>query len=216
MRQSVQDRRNILSQARLVIPVLAVLGSWTSVADETPPGAGDPTQVVDALHEALIEVANRSDSLSYESRFQMLEPAIDNSHDFSTIARLVGGRFWRNLNDKERLLFTEAFRRASIATYVGRFASAEGLNFDQATLHESLGSRVRVRSHLIRADGSRVRFAYTLHDMHDQWRIINILADGVSDLALQRAKLSKLYTDTGLQDVLDHLKAKADKVAEGS
>ncbi len=168
MTRSVQERRNILSKARPFTLLLAVLSSWICVAAETP-GAGDPTQVVDALHDALIEVASRSDLLSNESQFRKLEPAIETSHDFSTIARLVGGRFWRNLNDNERSLFTEAFRRASIAAYTTRFASAEGVTFDEATLHESGGSRVTVRSHLIRADGTGVTFEYVLHDEHDQW-----------------------------------------------
>ena len=37
---------------------------------------------------------------------------------------------WKNLSENERSLFTEAFRRASIATYASRFASASGVSFD--------------------------------------------------------------------------------------
>ncbi len=92
----------------------------------------------------------------------------------------------------------------------------EGVKFDQATLHKSVGSRVTVRSHLIRADGSLVTFEYVLQDTDDQWRIITILVDGVSDLALQRAELTKLYGDKDFQGVMEHLEAKAENVAEGS
>ena len=167
-------------------------------------------QVVDELHNALIEIASRSDSLTYELRFQKLEPAIDGSHDFFTIARLVGGHFWKNLNDDERTHFTEAFRRASIAAYASRFALAEGVGFEQARLQGSFGDRVSVRSHLVRADGSLVMFDYVLHNERDQWRIITIVVDGVSDLAMQRAELTKLYSDTGFQGVLAFLEAKAE------
>ncbi len=90
------------------------------------------------------------------------------------------------------------------------------MKFDQATLHESVGSRVTVRSHLIRADGSLVTFEYVLQDTLDQWRIVTILVDGVSDLALQRAELTKIYSDKGFQGVMEHLEAKAENVTVGS
>ena len=215
MTQSANDGHNILIQASPLIMVLAILSSWNWVSAETP-GKGDPTLIVDALHDALIEVVNRNDSLSYESRVAKLEPAIDTSHDFATIARLVGGRFWRNLSDHDRSVFSEAFRHASIAAYATRFTSAEGVKFEKATLQENLGARVRVRSHLIRADGSLVRFEYILQDTHDQWRIITIFVDGVSDLALQRAELTRIYGDTGFQGVMEHLETKAENEAEGS
>ena len=209
MKKSVRSRRTYLGKARPVILFLIVLGSWLSTLAESQ-GAGNATQIVDAMHDALIEVASRDDGLSYESRFQQLEPAIDGSHDFFTIARLVGGHFWKNLSDNERTLFIEAFRRASIAAYASRFASAEGVSFEQAKLDGSIGNRVTVRSHLKRADGSRVTFVYVLHDEHDQWQIITIVVDGVSDLALQRAELTKIYGETGIQGVMEHLEAKAE------
>lgn len=209
MTQSAHDGHNILSQASPLIMVLAILSSWNCAYAETP-GKGDPTLIVDALHDALSDVVSRGDSLSYESRFAKLEPAIDTSHDFATIARLVGGRFWMNLNDHDRTVFTEAFRRASIAAYATRFTSAEGVKFEKATLQDNPGARARVRSHLIRADGSLVTFEYFLQDTHGQWRIITIHVDGVSDLALQRAELTRIYGDKGLQGVMEHLETKAE------
>ncbi len=185
----------------------AVTPSWPSGETRS---VGNPVHIVDALHNALIEVATDGDSLNFESRFRKLEPAIDDSHDFSIIARLVGGHFWKNLSENERSLFTEAFRRASIATYASRFASASGVSFDRAKVDHRIGDRVSVLSHLTRADGSRVVFVYALQDKRDQWRIISIVVDGVSDLALQRAELTTLYYDSGLQGVMGHLEAKVE------
>lgn len=209
MMPSADHRRNTLGQASPVLLVLAILNSWNPVSAQTQE-TGGPSSVIDALHDALIEVASRSETLSYESRFDELEPAIDSSHDFPTIARLVGGRFWRDLNDDDRSLFIEAFRRASIATYATRFASAEGVQFDPSVVQETLGARATVRSHLIRKDGSPVEFDYVLQLTNAEWRIVTILVDGVSDLALQRAELTKLYSDTGFQGVIEYLEAKAD------
>lgn len=203
---SVTSRIAIL--IRPAILVLTVLGPLYCPAAESP-DVEEPTQVVDALHDTLVEIASNSNSLSYASRFRALEPAIRNSHDFSTIARLVGGRFWKDLSDNQRSLFIKTLSRASIATYARRFASAKGVNFAQATLHEISSNRARVRSELTDAEGSRVMFEYVLHDDHDQWQIINILVEGVSDLALQRAELIRIYVDTGFPGVMKYFEARA-------
>ncbi|MFQ6005597.1 MAG: ABC transporter substrate-binding protein [Woeseia sp.] len=215
MTQSAHDRHNFLSKGSPLVLVLAILSSLNQLAAEVP-GKESPTLVVDALHDALIEVASRSDSLGYESRFAKLEPAIDASHDFPTIARLVGGRFWRELNDHDRTVFTEAFRRASIATYAARFTSAEGLQFEKSTVQENHGIRARVRSYLTRTDGGPIKFEYVLQLTDEEWRIVTILVDGVSDLALQRAELTRIYSGTGFQGVMEHIEAKAENATDGS
>lgn len=173
--------------------------------------ASEPAQVVDALHDALIAAATGPEPLSYEKRFEQLQPVINSTHDFTLIARLVGGHFWKDINDGERTKFIEAFRSASIATYASRFVSADGVRFERARSQDSLGNRVTVSSHLIRPDGSRVTFDYILHEVQHQWRIITIMVDGVSDLALQRAEITNFYADAGLDGVLQHLEAKADR-----
>jgi len=172
--------------------------------------ADDAAVVVDRLQKALVDTAVHTDPSPPGSRFRELEPVVASSHDFPAIARLVGGRFWRKLNDVQRTRFTSAFRRASIATYASRFASPQGVKFDHAVVHQTLGNRVTVRSHLIRTDGSRVTFDYILQHVQDRWRIVTVLVDGVSDLALQRAELTRIFNEKGFAGVMDHLRAKAE------
>lgn len=190
------------------IAALLAISISASGADDVVASA-EPARIVDGLHAALLEVAKRSESLGFESRFAILEPAVGESHDFPTIARLVGGRFWSSLSDGQRSRFVDAFRRASIATYATRFASAEDLAFDPAVFREVSAGRAYVRSHLLRADGSAIVFDYILQESEGKWRIVTILVDGVSDLALQRAELTRLYEEDGYQAIIDHLEARS-------
>jgi len=149
-----------------------------------------------------MQFAAHKDAVNHASRFQQLDAAVRTSHDFPAIARLVGGRFWKTLRDDQRSAFIDSFTRASVAAYARRFAQADGVHFVPATLLESNGSRVRVHSELVNADADRVMFEYVLHAAHGRWRILTILADGVSDLALQRAELSEIYADSGFEGVM--------------
>jgi len=172
----------------------------------------DPAAVIDGLHAALTAAGDDAD---FASRFRLLAPAIDASHDFKTIARLVGGRFWPSLDEQDRSRFRDAFRRASIATYTSRFASTGDLRFDAAETLQRDDARSTVRSHLIRPDGSKVVFEYVLQRRQGRWLIVTILVDGVSDLALQRANLTRLYQSGGLPVVFDYLEEMAAGGQEG-
>jgi len=208
MRQTFRSKNGILACLHPVMLALLISGSWACMAAEQP-GPDNPLQVIDTLHRTLLEVGGHDDKPDFKSRFRQLEPVIAASHDFATIARLVGGRFWKDLDEDERTRFTEAFRRASTAAYASRFTSMEGVTFDPATLLEDLGRRVTVRSHLVRVDGSKVTFDYILQNTGGQWRIVTVLVDGVSDLALQRAELTTLYNNEGFPGIMAYLQNKA-------
>lgn len=50
--------------------------------------------------------------------------------------------------------------------------------------------------------GDTVSFDYVLRPNGGKWRIINIVADGVSDLALRSTQYAKLYEEKGFDGLL--------------
>jgi len=51
-----------------------------------------------------------------------------------------------------------------------------------------------------------------LHRDGEQWRIVNIVVDGVSDLALKRAEYGRLMDAGGFQAVLDELAQQTERL----
>lgn len=171
--------------------------------------ADDPVTVVNRLQAALADVSSRSSELDFDARFRELEPVIDASHDFEAIAHLAGRAFWNELTDEQRSQFVDAFRRSNIAAYASRFTADEGVKFDQAAIRDELGKRIMVRSYLLRPNGSKATFDYVLQNPDGHWRIVMVLVDGVSELALKRSQLTSLYQDSGFQGVMDYLEKEA-------
>ncbi len=169
----------------------------------------DPVTVVSHLQAALTDVSSRSGELDFDARFQELEPVIDASHDFQAIAHLAGRAFWKQLTDEQRDQFIDAFRRSNIAAYASRFTGSEGVRFDQPVIRSELGKRIMVRSHLLRPNGSKATFDYVLQKSDGHWRIVMVLVDGVSELALKRSQLTSLYQDSGFQGVIEYLEKEA-------
>ncbi len=72
-----------------------------------------------------------------------------------------------------------------------------------------------VRSQLTKSDGGTVNFDYVLHQAEGRWRIVNILFDGVSDLAIKRGEYRAIMQREGFQALIDLIKQKIELAKQG-
>lgn len=177
--------------------------SWSQKPDIT-----SPEQTINNLHEALLKGMRGGDKLGFKGRFKLLAPVIDGSHDLDFIARTILGKLLTNLNREQQHIFIEHFRKLSISTYSGWFKSYEGERFEFLEKKTMPRNHVLVRSQLTLANGDTVSFDYILGQGKEGWRIINVLADGVSDLALKRVEYRSILSKKGFPVFIDMLKKK--------
>ena len=109
------------------------------------------------------------------------------SCDIPFIAKTVVGRYWETFNNKQKSKFVETFSKLSIATYTYHFDAYSGERFNFISEKDLSDSRILIQTQLIKSDGGKAQLDYMLHRNENQWRIINIITDGVSDLALKWA-----------------------------
>ena len=188
---------------RAALHTLILLIAMTLGTAAAQPGA--PMQAVERLHSTLLEAARNGEALGYDGRYELLEPVIRNTHDIAFIGQLTTGRYWRQMDDAERQTFSEAFLRLSTATYASRFKSLSGEGFELLSESEQGPDSALVESLLSLADGKTLRFDYALRKSNDNWLIVNILVDGVSDLALKRAEYRRILKQGGFTALIDHL-----------
>ncbi|QBQ56037.1 HpnM family protein [Nitrosococcus wardiae] len=174
-----------------------------------PPAlAEQPSSAVERLNSTLLSVMKEAEELGFEGRYQRLLPVITQEFDLPFIARYTLGSSWDDLNEEQRHQFIETFRELSVVDYARHFDGYGGEHFTiekQSTLPRS---GMRVRSKLIDPDGSNVVFDYLLHQTDSQWRIVNVIADGVSDLAVKRAEYRHIMKTEGFSSLLSKLKQK--------
>jgi phospholipid transport system substrate-binding protein len=167
-------------------------------------------EVVETLHAALVDAA--SAGLSLDERFAELLPVVRATHDLPYIAELTIRRQWQEIDAEQRQAFTEAFERLSAMTYAARFGAATADTFEIAGSEAVAGGRIQVRASIVRPDADDISMDYLLHQRKGSWRIVNILADGVSDLALKRAEYQRILGDGSIEDLIDHLEDEAAKL----
>jgi phospholipid transport system substrate-binding protein len=174
------------------------------------PSASDrgAIEVIERLHTTLLAIMKEGDQIGYQGRYDRLAPVIKTSFDMPFISKTVLGKYWETFNYEQRSRFVEAFTKMSIATYAANFDRYSGERFRMVSGKEVSGGRILVQSQLIKSDGGKIQLDYLLHRTSSQWRIINIIAEGVSDLALKRADYSAFLKNKGFEALIEKLNEK--------
>ena len=167
-----------------------------------------PTKTIKNLHGSLLEAMRGGDKLGFQGRFKLLSPIIESSHELDFIAKTILGRQWTKLSHEQQKTYISHFHKLSISTYAGWFKEYNGEEFKYIEQKVMPRDYVLVRSQLIRSNGVTVSFDYLLRQDKENWRIINILADGVSDLALRRVEYRSILKQNGFKVFMDMLKKK--------
>jgi len=184
---------------------LALLFCWTIAQGAL--AADGPAAVVDQLHGTLLTMMKDAASLGYQGRVDKVAPVLDRTFDFPTIGRIVTGRHWKGFAADKRGSFVATFARLSAATYADNFDGYAGEAFE--TLSEGIKKGAAlVKTRIVKTDGTTVSLNYVLNQRGEEWRIVNVIADGVSDLALKRSEYGAVIAQEGIDALIAKLKAK--------
>lgn len=171
--------------------------------------ANTPVEVVEHLQDELLAVMQDADRLGYSGRYQRLDPVIRDSLDLPFIVRLAVGRYWNDLSAAQQAQLVDTFTRLSVSTYAAQFDGYGGETFSVESRQQLADGDVVVRAVLRDPDGDRTLFDYQLHQSGGDWRIVNIIVDGISDLALKRAQYTATLRRQGFDALLARLAEKA-------
>jgi len=177
--------------------------------------AGGASESVSQLQSTLIKIMKGGNTLGYQGRWKTITPVIEHTHDLPVIAKIAIGRHWKELTKEQQQEFTSTFRELSNSTYAGRFNSYSGEQFSLISEKPLKRNRVLVQTRFVKADGEEIRFNYVLHQTNDQWKIINIMVNGVSDLALKRTEYGGILKKDGFPALLQKLRTQIKENADG-
>jgi len=192
----------------VVAAVLAALGVTARVtyADDAI-STDTPEATVTSLHRGLIAASQSSPGASVDERYRKLEPLIAKTHDLRYIAEFALRKQWPMLSETDRQRFIAAFEKLSVMTYASRFKNVTERTFKGGGPATIESGRAHVLTSIPRQGQPDVSLDYMLEQKDGAWRIINIIADGVSDLALKRAEYQRILGAGTLDDLIKELEA---------
>ncbi len=203
----------ILNNMKLAVVFIFCLIAPINVFAQTESGA-TARQVVEKFQSELIDVMKNGKQLGYAGRYDKLTGPVSNSHDLTKIARIVVGKEWEKLSEQQQQKLVDIFIRLSIASYAHNFKDYSGESFVFDSEEETTRGGVVVHSHLIIPNDKPVKFDYMLKEKGDSWRIINIIANGVSDLALKRSEYTTILQRDGFDALIAKINEKIDNYSK--
>lgn len=207
-------------ESRTAAHCFAAIAGWALMAaadvaaqdDQIVAQAGQAAvAVVQQLQNALVQAADLSD---VHARFDFLTDVVTTTHDLDYIGQLTVRRQWRDWTPQQRTSFLSAFTSLSIMSYAARFANVDAESFVIVGPQPAGNERIQVKTTVARADGTRVPLDFVLQEAGDGWRIANVIADGVSDLALRRAEYRTLLNDSGADGLVSELESQSRALTE--
>ncbi len=177
----------------------------------------DAIATVDNLHAALLDIMRNAESLGFAGRRDRIAPVIRESLDLPFIARFALGRYWKDLSAAQQDAFVDVFSRWTVVHYASRFDGYSSEQFKTISSAPARRGREFVRTVLEVNDdpADNVSLDYLLHETAGKWRVVNVIANGVSDLSLKRADYGAVVKAQGLESLVAKLEAQISDLEVG-
>jgi phospholipid transport system substrate-binding protein len=153
-------------------------------------------------------------ALGFQGRYDKLDAVVKKTHDLPKIARIVVGKQWEELTPEQQTKLEDAVSRLSVSAYAYNFKDFSGETFSFISEEETGRGGVVIHSNLKIPGDRDVKFDYMMKKKDDTWQIINIIADGVSDLALKRSDYTSVLTREGFDALLAKINEKIESYAK--
>ena len=165
---------------------------------------GKPEGFVSELAQEAIALS-RSDT---GGGTEQLERLLDSSTDVALVGRLVLGRHWRTATTAQRQDYLTLFRGYVLAGVTRRLGGANGIDKIEVTGSQPASGRDSMVATLITlgngAEPSRVE--WRVRRMGGGYRIVDVVAEGVSLVVTNRNEFDAIVARSGLDGLLGQMR----------
>ena len=193
---------------RLVVACLLLVG--LTPADVS---AATPTEAVRATIDEVLRILgdkNLKQPSRAEERRKLLEQTVGARFDYQEMSRRSLGAPWNQLADKDKHEFVDLFRTLLTNTYADRVESysGEGVQYlNERTEKDYAEVRTKILS-----GKTEIPMDYRLMNKNSDWRVYDVVVDGVSLVSNYRGQFSKILRNSSYPELVDQLRKKSDKI----
>lgn len=189
----------------------------TAVVSSRCADAGGPTAQIrrssDKILAVLSDPALQTNARSSERR-QLIRKELDQRVDWATVARSSLGRHWTKRTRAEQAEFVTLFSRFLAENSIDKFQT----NYVELAKIEYLGEKLldeyaSVKAQLTTKDQIEHPIEYRLQKAGTDWRIYDVLIEGVSMVKNYRDQFDDILTKSSYEQLVTDLRA---KIREGT
>lgn len=175
-------------------------------------GFGFSAAQADQLLAPQLVIQNTSDILQknlqqdqYKKDFvkatQFVDKTIDPHVDFNRVSALVLGKYWKTANPAQKDRFRQEFKTLLVRTYATAFTEYADWTIRYLPLKmEPNEDKVVVKTEILQPGAAPTAVDYRMANVSGQWKVYDILIEGVSLLQNYRTSFGQEIAQTGSLD----------------
>lgn len=202
-----------------------LLGSTAVGATIVVPGlllAAVSPQAIEGAAAFIAELAERAISIlqsggnKLEAREAQFRDLLSTGFDMPFIARFVLGKHWRKATPQQRADYQALFTEFILKSYSRRMGGYSGETFTVAGAKAAGKKDVMVKTNIAQPGGPPIQANWRVRPKNGQYKIIDIMVEGVSMAVTQRSEFNAVVRQRGMPGLLQALRARTENFGVAS
>jgi len=144
-----------------------------------------------------------------QKALQLAEEKILPYVDFREATRLAVGRAWRSASPEQQERLVTEFRRMMLRTYSNAISAYRGQTMKVLPLRmRPDDTDVTVRNQYLRPGAQPVQLDYQMHKVGSEWKIYDIVVEGVSLVLTYRSEFDAVVKQNGIDGLIRRIAEK--------
>lgn len=196
-------RRMAVSVALLWL-IVAISSSALAAAKVIP-----PDQLIQQTMDKVLKLLkeHQSELKAHPARiYDQVKGIVIPHFDFRLMSRFVLAQNWRRANPEQQERFVKEFRRLLVQTYGYSLSQYSGQTVSFSGMQtSSSGDRAMVKTVIKQPNGPDIPVDYRLHKTAEEWKVYDVILDGISLVQNYRSSFRSQIRSDGLDRFLDEL-----------
>jgi len=193
------------------IAVIFIIGLMLPITTGSAIAAGtdDARQFVDNVGKRVLDIINGGGGKD-QKQAQLRQMFSDNV-DMEWMGKFVSGQGWRQATGDQRNRYMQAYKQYLLARYTTNFADYTGSKYTITDVKDEGEGEFTVNMQ-IKTPGQQQQntlAGYRVHSENGQFKIIDIIIEGVSLITTQRSDFSSVLQQKGMDGLISAIEAKA-------
>lgn len=171
-----------------------------------------PDQLVKNTSEEVLSIVRNDPDIAAGNTSKVIdivEAKVLAHFDFERMTRLAVGKNWRNASDPQRQALTNGFRTLLVRTYAVALAQFRDRTVEYRPLDEApTGTDVMVHTTVATPQGKPIAMDYRMGAVGDDWKVYDVLVDGVSLVINYRSLFDSTVAEKGIDGLVGLLEEK--------
>ncbi len=181
--------------------------SLSLAAEEEDALTSRPRAIMEETADKVVAILARRDRPA-EERVEAIKEIAYEIFDFQTMSKLVLARNWRKLDSNQRVEFVEEFKRHLSRTYGSRLDRYNQEKVDVYGSQIEPRNDVTIKTRILGGEFDGAEVAYRFREREEQWRIIDVVIEGVSLVSNYRSQFAEVLGRGTIDDLLTRLRDK--------